>query len=347
MQHRPRNKLRLTHWVLLTAFCLLAFVLDLTYGSVSISWKDALQALFSPDNADPVDRMIISDFRLPKALTAILAGISLSIAGLQMQTVFRNPLAGPYVLGISAGASLGVALVVMGISALGISMAAMDAGPWTLALAAWIGSGLVLMIILAVSMRIRDIMTILILGILFGAIASAVVSILQYFSNESMLRSYVIWTLGSLGNVTGLQLKVLTLSTLAGLFIVLFCLKALNAFLMGENYARSVGIRVGLYRVLIFVSTSLLAGGITAFCGPIGFIGIAVPHLARLIFRTGDHRILVPGTVLTGVLVMLLSDLTATLPGSEMILPVNSVTALIGIPMVIWIVLRNRQMVSV
>lgn len=347
MQNRQRNKPGLVPMVLLAILCLLAFVLDLVYGSVPFSWRETLEVFFSPDTADKVNSMIISGFRLPKALTAILAGVALSVAGLQMQTVFRNPLAGPYVLGISAGASLGVALVVLGIAAFGFSITSMQAGPWTLAIAAWIGSGLVLMIILAVSLRIRDIMTILILGILFGAIASAVVSILQYFSNESMLRSYVIWTLGSLGNVTGLQLKILALSSLAGLLIVLFSLKALNALMMGESYARSVGIKVGFYRILIFISTSLLAGGVTAFCGPIGFIGIAVPHLTRLVFRTGDHRVLVPGTMLTGALVMLISDLISTLPGSKMILPVNSVTALIGIPMVIWIVLRNRQMVSV
>jgi len=264
-----------------------------------------------------------------------------------MQTVFRNPLAGPYVLGISAGASLGVALFVLGFSSVLAFGIVTVTGAWTLALVAWAGSFLVMMLVLYVSLRVSDIMTILILGILFTSAVAAIVSILQYFSNESMLKAFIIWTMGSLGNVTKSQLTVLIPAVILGIVLALLKIKDLNAFLLGENYARSLGVSIKGSRVVIFLSTSLLAGTITAFCGPIGFIGIAVPHICRVIFRTSNHLVLVPGVILTGSTVMLFSDIVSQLPGMQSTLPINSVTAIIGIPIIIWMIVKNRKFTSV
>jgi iron complex transport system permease protein len=289
----------------------------------------------------------VLDFRLPKALTAVFTGAALSLSGLQMQTVFRNPLAGPYVLGISAGATLGVALFVLGFSSAFAFGIFSSTGAWSLALVAWAGSFLVMLLVLYVSARVNDIMTLLILGILFTSAVTAVVSILQYFSNESMLKAFVIWTMGSLGSVTQSQLMVLAPAIAAGTFLAFLKIKDLNAFLLGEDYARSLGVSVKTSRVIIFLSTSLLAGTITAFCGPIGFIGIAVPHICRVIFKTANHLVLVPAVILTGSIVMLFSDIVSQLPGMQTTLPINSVTALIGIPVIIWMIVKNRKFVSV
>jgi iron complex transport system permease protein len=264
-----------------------------------------------------------------------------------MQTVFRNPLAGPYVLGISAGATLGVALFVLGFSSAFAFGIFSSTGAWSLALVAWAGSFLVMLLVLYVSARVNDIMTLLILGILFTSAVTAVVSILQYFSSESMLKAFVIWTMGSLGSVTKSQLMVLAPAITAGTFLAFLKIKDLNAFLLGEDYARSLGVSIKTSRVIIFLSTSLLAGTITAFCGPIGFIGIAVPHICRVIFKTANHLVLVPAVILTGSIVMLFSDIVSQLPGMQTTLPINSVTALIGIPVIIWMIVKNRKFVSV
>ncbi len=325
----------------------LFFVADLLLGSVVIPVKEVLGAFFPSSDMSDTYRSIVLDFRLPKALTAVLTGAALSLSGLQMQTVFRNPLAGPYVLGISAGASLGVALFVMGFSSVLVSGVFSIAGAGSLALVAWAGSFLVMLLVLFVSSRVNDIMTLLILGILFSSAVSAVVSILQYFSSESMLKAFVIWTMGSLGSVTGSQLKVLTPAIGVGILLAFLKIKDLNAFLMGEEYARSLGVSIKSSRIVIFLSTSLLAGTITAFCGPIGFIGIAVPHICRVMFKTANHLILVPAVILTGSIVMLFSDLVSQLPGLSSTLPINSVTALIGIPIIIWMIVKNRKFVPV
>ncbi len=330
--------------LLLLAVCF--FLADLFSGSVRIPPAEIMHALFEPGSTRPEWASIVREFRLPKALTAILAGMALSVSGLQMQTVFRNPLAGPYVLGISSGASLGVAILLLGFYPVHHATGDHLAGNWPVAWAAWLGSGAVLMLILVVSFRVRDIMTILILGILFGSITLAIVSILQYFSEASMLKSFVVWTMGSLGSVTRSQLTVLSTGVAAGLTISVFLVKMLNTLLLGEEYARTLGINILWTRILIFISTSLLAGSVTAFCGPIGFIGIAVPHIARLLFGTTDHRKLLPGTILIGSVIMSLSDIISRLPGHEIVLPVNSVTALIGIPVVVWIILRRHRISS-
>ncbi len=299
--------------------------------------------LFS-DDYQQAQYVILYNFRLPKAFTAILSGIALSISGLQMQTIFRNPLAGPYVLGISSGASLGVAIVVMGMSWVQFVFHTTIVNNWLIIMAAWIGSGAVLFTILLVSIRIRDIMTILILGILFGAVSSSLVTVLQYFSQESLLKTFVLWTMGNLGGVTQQQLQILAPCIGIGVILTLLSTKTLNALLLGENYAKSMGVNVQLSRIIIFFSTSLLAGSITAFCGPIGFIGIAVPHIARLVFRTANHGVLLWGTMLIGAIIMLFSDIATQLPPNNKMLPINSVTALIGIPVIVYIIIKNKKM---
>ena len=316
-------------------------ILDIFLGSVSIKPSDVIKAIFSNAHGDFVT--IILKFRLPKAATALIVGVALSLSGLQMQTVFRNPMAGPDVLGISSGASLGVAFVILGFSG-SISIDSLTGlGNWILVAASWIGAGAVMFLIMAISSRVKDIMTVLIVGIMLSSGISAIVTIMQYFSNESMLKAYVIWTMGSLGNLTANQLNVLLISVSTGVLVSLFSSKMLNALLLGENYAGSIGLNVKAARSIIFICTSILAGSVTACCGPIGFIGIAVPHIVRVLFRTSDHKVLIPGTILTGGAVMLASDILSQLPGAEIVLPINAVTSLIGIPVVLWVIFRNRK----
>ncbi|MBK7627737.1 MAG: iron ABC transporter permease [Bacteroidales bacterium] len=317
------------------------FILDILFGSVTISAKEVLKALLNDTGSNY--ETIIMKFRLPKAITAVAVGIGLSLSGLQMQTVFRNPMAGPDVLGISSGASLGVAFVILGFSSNLSADNISGLGNWILVVAAWIGAGAIMLLIMAISSRVKDIMTILIIGIMLSSGISAVVTIMQYFSNETMLKAYVIWTMGSLGNLTSGQLQVLLISLSAGILLSFLSVKMLNALLLGENYAGSIGLNIRFARIIVFTCTSILAGSVTAFCGPIGFIGIAVPHIVRILFKTSDHKILIPGTILAGAALMLLSDIISQLPGSESVLPVNSVTSLIGIPVVIWVIFRNRK----
>ncbi len=328
--------------VLFSLLLVIAFLFDLFLGSVRIPFINTIQILFG-NSSNQVWQTIIVDFRLPKALVAIMAGAALSVSGLQMQTIFRNPLAGPYVLGISAGAGLGVAILVMGFSVAQIQFQSSLLSSLSISAAAWIGAMALLLIILAVATRVKDIMTILILGMMFGSAASAVISILQYFSSETMLKSYVIWTMGSLSSVSGPQLWILAIATLIGLIISFAQARVLNVLLLGETYAQSLGVSISTNRTLIFISTSLLAGSVTAFCGPIGFIGIAVPHIARMVFKTTNHAVLIPAVIILGSLIMLVSDIIAQLPGLDVTLPLNSVTALIGVPVVIYVVFRNKR----
>jgi len=315
--------------------------MDILLGSVTIRLSDILK-IFSDHGANEVEAIILK-FRLPKAITAMTVGIALSLSGLQMQTVFRNPMAGPYVLGISSGASLGVAFIILGFSTRISPDTISGLGNWAIMAAAWIGAGGVMILIMFISSRVKDIMIVLIIGIMLSSGISAIVSIMQYFSSESMLKAYVIWTMGSLGNLTSSQLNILLTTVAMGIILSVLSVKMLNVLLLGENYAGSLGLNVRSSRILIFTGTSILAGSVTAFCGPIGFIGIAVPHIARMLFRTSDHKILIPGTILAGSTIMLVSDIISQLPGSDKVLPINSVTALIGIPVVIWVILRNRK----
>lgn len=328
---------------LMAVILVLLFILDLVTGPVKIPVSYVVNSLLNIESGNQLWDTILSDFRLPKALTAIAAGAALSVSGLQMQTVFRNPLAGPDVLGISSGASLGVALVVMGFGNIFSSGDLPYLSSWVQIIAACAGSVAVLFVVMAVAMRVRDIMTILILGILFGSAVSAIVSIIQYFSEQSVLKTFIVWTMGSLGSLTRPQLNVLLLSILSGFLMTIFSIKKLNLLLAGETYARSLGVNIKAARFFVFISTGILTGSITAFCGPIGFVGIAVPHIVRTLLGSSDHRLTVQGCILAGGILLLLSDLLSQLPGDGTILPVNAVTSILGIPVVIWVVFRNRK----
>lgn len=320
-------------WIIgMALLIVLLFAIDLSVGSVRIPLRQVF-GILSGNMKDDVNASIIFDIRLIKALVAVLAGGALSVSGLQMQTFFRNPLAGPYLLGISAGASLGVALVVMS----GVSMGLF--AQFGIAGAAWIGSGLVLVVIGLVGNRVRDIMALLVLGILFSSGVGAIVQILQYLSKETQLKAYVVWTMGSLGDVSWTQFLFLFPAVVAGLILAIASTKALNLYLFGEEYARSMGLDIKKSRRMIFISTTLLAGTVTAFCGPIGFIGMAMPHVARFLIRDSNHRLLLPATFLAGALIMLGCDIVSKL----FTLPINAVTSLAGIPIVIWIVVKMRE----
>lgn len=318
-------------FAMLAALTLFLFLLDLAVGAVAVPLGDVWAALTGGDCPRATAKIILN-IRLIKAVVALLAGAALSVSGLQMQTLFRNPLAGPYVLGISSGASLGVALVVLAGFGSSIGIAG----------AAWLGAALVLVVIAAVGHRIKDIMVILILGMMFSSGVGAIVQILQYLSKEESLKAFVIWTMGSLGDVTFDQLAVLVPSIITGLLLAVVTIKPLNLLLFGEEYAVTMGLNIRRSRGLLFLSTTLLAGTVTAFCGPIGFIGLAMPHVTRMLFRNSDHRVLVPGTVLSGAAVLLLCDLVSKM----FTLPINAITALLGIPIVVWVVLRNKSVTA-
>ena len=335
----------------LALVALAAFLLSLAVGSVRIPLEEIVVVLLGGDASKTAWTTIVLKFRLPKALTAMLAGAALSVSGLQMQTLFRNPLAGPFVLGISSGASLGVAMAVLlagvavglgGSTTLlaGISLA----GDTSLALSAILGSGLVLLLVMSVARRVQSGMTLLILGLMFGYTTSALVSVLIYFSVVERIQAYISWTFGSFGGVTWRQLQVMAPAILLGLAASHFLMKPLNALLLGETYALSLGLNVRRVRLGIIGSSAVLAGVVTAFCGPIGFLGIAVPHLCRSLLHTSDHRLLLPAVSLMGATLALGADIVAGLPGSQLTLPLNAVTALLGAPVVIWVILRQRNL---
>ena len=322
-----RSRSTILFFILITLTVSL-FLLDLAVGAVNIPVCDVWAALTGGD-CPHATKKIVLNIRLIKAVVALLAGAALSVSGLQMQTLFRNPLAGPYVLGISSGASLGVALVVLA----GVGSSIGIAG------AAWVGAAAVLIVITAVGRRIKNIMVILILGMMFSSGVGAVVQILQYFSHEESLKAFVIWTMGALGDVTLPQLTLLGLSVAVGLLLAVLTIKPLNLLLFGEEYAVTMGLDIRRSRGLLFLSTTLLAGTITAFCGPIGFIGLAIPHVTRILFQNSDHRVLLPGTTLSGASILLLCDVISKI----FTLPINAITALLGIPIVVWVVLRNKS----
>jgi len=340
----------MSRWFLPLLFLLLlcAFTLSLAFGSVAIPLHQVLQILFgaTPEKASWAD--ILFKFRLPKALTALLVGAALSSAGLQMQTLFRNPLADPYILGVSSGASLGVALVILGLGSSATNLNFISGlsafGNFTLAIAASLGAGLVLGAVLLLARRVQNTLTLLVTGLMFGYLASAVVSLLIYFSQPESVQVFSLWTAGSFGGVTWSQMRVFIPATLLGLLIALAMIKPLNALLLGDDYARSLGLNVNRARVWIIVSASLLAGVSTAFCGPIWFVGVAVPHVARSLFKTADHRILLPASLLIGATFALLADMLAQMPGSQRILPLNVVMSLFGVPIILSIVLRQKQL---
>lgn len=330
---------------IITAFIL--FGLDLFLGSVKIPFSEVLTILFTGESVKETWKIIVLESRLPQALAATLSGIALSIAGLQMQTLFKNPLAGPYILGISSGAGLGVAIFIMGLGFLGISVAdiSFSTSAGTI-VAAIIGSFSILLVLMSVINRLKDIMTVLILGVMIGSIITALIGIIQYFSYDAQLKSFVMWTMGDLSSVTNGQNLILLPIVFLGLLSSYFMNKPLNAYLLGEDYAQSLGVNIKRTRLIVIVITSLLAGSITAFCGPIGFIGIVVPHLARMLSNNFNHKLLIPLSALLGINVLLLADIISQLPSMSQSLPINSITSLIGIPFIIWIILKNKKIAN-
>ncbi len=345
MQPDIRNNL---WFLLLGLLTLLLFVANLGMGSVMLPWPEVVKALFHLRHADTTAMVIVNDYRLPQAVTALSTGILLSMSGLVLQTLFRNPLAGPSVLGISSGASLGVAVVLLSGSALGMDAASLPlTGNLAVVAAALMGALLVLALILFVSERVANVVTVLIIGIMVGYAVSAVVSVLQFFSGSEDLHAYVLWGLGSFSKASAGQSLLLLFTALGGMLVLFLYVKPLNALLLGEQYARSIGFRPWrIRRVLIWVTGLLVAVG-TAFTGPIAFLGLAVPHLARGFFKTSRQGILLPATILTGAALALLCNLVAKLPGYDVSLPINAVTSLVGAPVIIYVIFKSRHVKSV
>jgi len=330
-------------FIILAISLVLIFILNISLGSVFIPFKQIILALLNENTNNEAWKTIILNFRLPKAITAILVGSGLSISGLLMQTLFRNPLAGPFVLGISSGASLGVAILILGASFIGINITAFAYTNWGLAIAASLGAFLVLSAVLLAAIKVRNTMSILIIGLMFGSLTAAVISVLAYFSSASQLQQYLFWSFGSLGNLTWHEIITFLVIFLIGLLLVVFIIKPLNSLLLGENYAKSMGVNIKLTRNTTLISTSLLTGVITAFSGPIAFIGLAVPHLTKLLFKTSNHKTLIPAVAISGAIIMLICDSIAQLPNSEYTLPINAITSLFGAPIIIWLLIRKRK----
>ncbi|MCM4169166.1 Hemin transport system permease protein HmuU [Arenibacter antarcticus] len=341
----PRSKSYGLYFVLLIAVLLACFLVNISLGSVSIPFKEVVNAILGNATERGSWAYIIWDYRIPKALTAILVGSGLALSGLLMQTLFRNPLAGPFVLGISSGASLGAAILIMGASLFNGVVAFGMVNDISLALASSIGSFVVLLAVMVVATRVKDTMALLIIGLMFGSLTAALVSVLSYFSTAEKLQQYIYWSFGSLGNLSWQQLLILFSLTAVGLAISILSIKPLNSLLLGENYAKSMGVNIKRSRYSIILATGLLAGGATAFAGPIAFIGLAVPHLTRQIFNTTDHKILLPAVLVYGAILMLICDTIAQWPSSENVLPINAITSIIGAPVVIWLLVRKRKMV--
>lgn len=316
-------------------------IMNLILGSVIIPVRELFASITNSSSISYVND-ILWNFRIPKVITALLAGVALSVCGLQMQTLFRNPLADPFILGISSGAGLGVALFVMGSSAFGITMAGSIFFNLGIAAAAWAGAAGVTLLILLVSHRLKENSSLLIFGIMIGSITSAIITLIQYFSSSSELKAFVTWTMGSFSGLTNAQIWIMSMLVIPGIVLSIYNIKELNILLQGEAYAKSLGLNLERTRRRILIATTLLAGSITAFCGPIGFIGIAVPHIARLLFRNADHKVLVPATALTGAAIMVFTDMVAQLPGQSGVIPINTVSALIGVPVILYLIMKSR-----
>lgn len=331
---------------MLTFGLVLLFFVNISFGSITIPFKEVYTSLTGGQASKFTWEYIIINYRLPKAITAILVGMGLSISGLLMQTLFRNPLAGPYVLGLSSGASLGVAFVILGASLLPPFLSTILLSSYGVVLASTIGSSVVLLAVLMVSQRLRDTMAILIVGLMFGSFTSAIVGVLTYFSSAEQLQKFTFWSMGNLGNLSWSSILILSVCVGIGLLLSLFSIKPLNALLLGENYARSLGLNFKKTRLIIIFATSILAGSITAYAGPIAFVGLAVPHIAKLVFQTSNHSVLYWSTLLLGASIMLICDVLSELPGLEITLPINAVTSIIGAPVVIWLLVSKRKMIA-
>ncbi len=327
-------------FLVLILFLVFFIVLDLLVGSTWIGFDAFFHNLLNGVDST-ANSYIIWQLRMPKTIAAVLIGIGLPLSGLLLQSLFRNPLAGPFVLGISSGASLGVAAFVM------LGGASIFTSAWLfsggISLFSILGSLLVLMAVLAVSLKVNDSLSLLIVGLMFGSLTSALVGVMQYFSSAAMLQRFIIWTFGSLGGFQWDQVFILSIIVLLSLLLSLRLIKPMNALLLNEEYAISLGVSVSRVRLTVIIISSLLAGAITAFAGPIVFIGVAIPHLARNFFKTSDHKILLPAVILLGAILMLICDIISQVPGSSTVLPINSVTAIFGAPIVVWIILQNKK----
>lgn len=327
------------------AILIAVMLLNISLGSVFIPFKDIISALFTGESSKLSWTYIILDYRLPKAFTAILVGAGLGVSGLLMQTFFRNPLAGPYVLGLSSGAGLGVALLLMGSSLLGLGFShSLWFSKTSIIMASSLGSILVMLAILLTSAKISDSMALLIIGLMFASLTGAVVNVLSYFSTSEELQQFIFWSLGSLGDLTWSEVSILSVFWIFGMLICLLLIKPLDALLIGEPYAKSLGVNIKRLRYLTVLATCILTGSITAFAGPIAFVGLAIPHLVRLVLKTNRHLLMLPSVVFCGAIVMLICDSIAQLPGSNFTLPINAVTSLFGAPIVIRLILKSRQL---
>ncbi|NLP56979.1 iron ABC transporter permease [Lutibacter sp. B1] len=330
-------------FVILFITLIIIFLINISLGSVYIPLKQIILSFFDGNVEKEAWKSIILHYRLPKAITAIIVGSGLSISGLLMQTLFRNPLAGPFVLGISSGASLGVAILILGASFLGANITSYAFTNWGQATAASIGAFLVLSAVILAALKVRNTMSILIIGLMFGSLTSAVISVLAYFSSANQLQQYLFWSFGSLGNLSWKEILALLIVYFIGIVLVVLIIKPLNSLLLGENYAKSMGVNVKRTRNITLIATSLLTGVITAFSGPIAFIGLAVPHLTKLLFTTSNHKTLLPAVAVSGAIIMLICDSISQLPSSEYTLPINAITSLFGAPIIIWLLVRKRK----
>ena len=322
----------------------LCFILNISLGSVFIPIKKIAFTLIGDQNIKESWQYIVLNYRMPKAIVAVLVGGGLGVSGLLMQTLFRNPLAGPYVLGLSSGASLGVAIVILGASLFGGAFAEFILHKSSLIIASSIGSFLALLAVIIVSSKVKDTMAILIIGLMFASVTAALVNVLSYFSSAEELKRYVFWGFGSLGNLTWNELKFLGITFMIGIGLTIYSIKSLNILLLGDNYAQSLGLNLKKTRFIIIIATSVLAGSITAFVGPIAFVGLAIPHLTKLFFNTSNHNILIPAVILSGSILMLVCDSISQLPMIDFTLPINAITSLFGAPVVIWLLVRKKKL---
>lgn len=340
IRHTKNNRLV----ILLSGLLVVVACVNISLGSVAIPVQEIFNSIVDTPSKSSW-HYIITNYRFPKAITAIIAGSGLAISGLLMQTLFRNPLAGPFVLGLSSGASLGVAILILGAGVISGIFSAFLLSPWSLVIASALGSFLVLLAVLAATLKVKDTMAILIIGLMFGSLTGALVAVLSYFSNAEQLQQYIFWSFGSLGNQTWQGITILSLCFFIGLVLSIFSAKSLNALLLGESYAKSMGLKIKKNMLVIIIATSILAGGITAFVGPIAFIGLAVPHLTRQFVKTSNHFVLIPAVALSGAILMLVCDTIAQLPGTVYTLPINAITSVVGAPVVIWLLVRKRKLI--
>ena len=330
--------------ILLSGLLVVVACVNISLGSVAIPVQEIFNSIVDTPSKSSW-HYIITNYRFPKAITAIIAGSGLAISGLLMQTLFRNPLAGPFVLGLSSGASLGVAILILGAGVISGIFSTFLLSPWSIVIASALGSFLVLLAVLAATLKVKDTMAILIIGLMFGSLTGALVAVLSYFSNAEQLQQYIFWSFGSLGNQTWQGITILSLCFFIGLVLSIFSAKSLNALLLGESYAKSMGLKIKKNMLVIIIATSILAGGITAFVGPIAFIGLAVPHLTRQFIKTSNHFVLIPAVAMSGAILMLVCDTIAQLPGTVYTLPINAITSVVGAPVVIWLLVRKRKLI--